>query len=255
MLNGTLINRQRLVLGLTRHELAKASGVSWQALEKLERSNSADATVLLSTLRRVAHALGLKPTDLLTDDTPAGSAPPDATVIGTVLATHTQGFTDDVLARALGWPTERVRDAITTLTEQLQPVGQTVRRVDGHSQLAPAKSTLHARQAQALARRSNPLDADHARTLLRVLRRHNRNRYWEDFTADDRRHLMHLLAQGVLEDEGATVHPSVQTREALTQGPRRGHEHFPRDSRFHNDTNTYTAALQHARHQPSRHSD
>lgn len=205
MLNGTLINRQRLVLGLTRHELAKASGVSWQTLEKLERSSGAEATVLLSTLRRVAHALGLKPTDLLADDDRAGGTPLDATVVGTVLATHAQGLTDDVLARALGWSTERVRDAIATLNEQLQTVGQTVRRVDGRSQLAPAKSTLHARQAQALARRSDPLDTDHARTLLRVLRRHSRNRYWEDFTADDRRHLMHLIAQGVLEDEGGPV--------------------------------------------------
>ncbi len=78
----------------------------------LEHSNSIDATVLLSTLRRVAQALGLKPTDLLADDDPAGGTPPDATVVGTILATHAQGLTDDVLARALGWSTERVRDAI-----------------------------------------------------------------------------------------------------------------------------------------------
>lgn len=91
-------------------------------------------------------------------------------------------------------------------------------------------------QVQALARRSDPLDADHARTLLRVLRRHSRSRYWEDFTANDRRHLMHLIVQGVLDDEGTAVQPSFETREALTQGRPRGHEHFPRDSRFHSDT-------------------
>lgn len=242
MLDGALITRQRIALGLTRHELARASGVSWQTLEMLERHGSVDGAVLLGTIRRVAYALGLKTSELLADDEPTAGAPPDATIVGTVLATHTRGLADDVIARALGWETERVRDAIATLTEQLQPVGQTLRRVDGRNQLAPTANQLDRHQAQELARRSHPLDPDHARVLLRVLRGSSRNRYWEQFASDERRHLMHLIAKGILQDDGGTVQPSAETQEALTLGRRRIDGDFARASRFRSNANSHTVA-------------
>jgi hypothetical protein len=97
----------------------------------------------IGTAQRVTGALGLRPSDLLTDDEPARDGPQDATIVSAVLATHTQGLTDDVLARALGWGNERGA-AIETLTEQLHSAGldgQTCRR-----RHAPAASAAtHAR--------------------------------------------------------------------------------------------------------------
>lgn len=121
---------------------------------------------------------------------------------------------------------------IATLTEQLQAVGQTVRRTDGHSQLAPAATPLDAERVQAIARNSDPLDPDDARALLRVLRSSSRNRHWEDFTADEHESIMRLIAQGALTDTGATVQPSIETKEALTQGYRTTEGDFPPASRF-----------------------
>jgi len=246
MVNGTLISTQRVALKLTRHDLAKASGVSWQALEMLEGSHWNDR-LPLSTLSRVARALGLKPTDLLNrEDEPRGE-PQDATIIGRTLAAHPDGLDDDVLARALGWPTQRVIDAITTLAELLPAIGQTLRRVDAHSQIAPASSPVDRHRTQAIARAADPLDPDDARTLLRVLRGHSRNGYWHEFTRNERDRLMRLIDQGILVDEGGTVQPSIETREALTQGRRTIHSTYPPASRFRTPSNGYVANLRRAR--------
>lgn len=251
MVNGTLISSQRIALKLTRHDLAKASGVSWQALEMLEGSHWNDR-LPLSTVCRVARALGLRTIDLLNrDDEPRGE-PQDATVVGRTLAAHPDGLDDDVLARALGWPLQRVREAITTLADLLPAVGQTLRRVDAHSQVAPASSPLDQDRTQAIARAADPLDADDARALLRVLRGHSRNGYWDEFTADERDRLMRLIDQGVLVDEGGTVQPSIETREALTQGRRTTHSTYPHASRFRTPSNGYTANLRRARELPNR---
>ena len=125
-------------------------------------------------------------------------------------------------------------------------------RVDAHSQVAPASSPLDPDRTQAIARAADPLDADDARALLRVLRGHSRNGYWDEFTADERDRLMRLIDQGVLVDEGAAVQPSIETREALTQGRRTTHSTYPHASRFRTPSNGYVANLRRARELPNR---
>jgi DNA-binding Xre family transcriptional regulator len=232
MVNGHLISKQRIALKLTRHDLAKASGLSWQALEQLEDTYSNHDRLPLSCLSGIAGALGLKPSELLDRDHDPRGQPQDAAIIGRALAAHPEGLHDDVLARALQWPTQRVRDAIATLADQLPAIGQTLRRVHGHSRLAAAISALDPRRTEAIARAADPLDPDHARVLLRVLRGHSRNGYWKEFTAAERDRLMCLINQGVLVDEGGTAQPSLETREALIQGRRTAYGNYPHASRF-----------------------
>ena len=246
MVNGHLISEQRVALKLTRHDLAKASGLSWQALEMLEGTHWNDR-LPLSCLSRLAGALGLKPSDLLDRDHHRRGQPQDAAIIGRALAAHPEGLHDDVLARALQWPTQRVRDAIATLADQLPAIGQTLRRVDGRSQLTAAPSPLDPKRTEAIARAADPLDPDLARVLLRVLRGHSRNGYWKEFTADERDRLMRLINQGVLVDEGGTVQPSIETREALTLGRRTAHGSYPHASRFRTPSNGHVANLGRAR--------
>ena len=195
MVNGHLISKQRIALKLTRHDLAKASGLSWQALERLEDTHGNDR-LPLSCLSQVAGALGLRTSDLLDRDHDARGQPRDAAIVGRALAAHPEGFHDDVLARALEWPTQRVRNAIATLADQLPAIGQTLRRVHGHSRLAAAISPLDQKRTEAIARAAQPLDLDDARVLLRVLRGHSRNGYWKEFTAAERDRLMRLINQG-----------------------------------------------------------
>lgn len=150
---------------------------------------------------------------------------------------------------------QRVSDAITIVANELAAVGQTIRRVDDHSQLAPATTALDPERVQTLARASRPLDPDHARVLLRVLRGHSRNGYWNEYTGDEQQQIMDLIEQGVLVDTGATVKPSIETRAALTPGRRRSHGDFPQASRFRTPTDQHTSALQRAREVAQRFPD
>ncbi|MGI8800913.1 MAG: hypothetical protein ACR2KV_01905 [Solirubrobacteraceae bacterium] len=42
MINAELIARRRIALGMTRHDLAKATGLSWPTLLRLEESRWTD---------------------------------------------------------------------------------------------------------------------------------------------------------------------------------------------------------------------
>ena len=66
---GTWLRRLRENSGMTRYQLAKLSGITWEGLAKLERPGSDPK---LSTLYKVAAALGVAVRDLLPDPEPAG---------------------------------------------------------------------------------------------------------------------------------------------------------------------------------------
>jgi len=130
-------------------------------------------------VRAIGNALGVHPADLLTGDRPPPQQYADPTIVGAALASSPKGLADAALARALNWPESRVRDALATLAGQLTAVGQTLRRLNGHNQLAPGDTTLDPERLKALARSREPLDPDHARVLLKVLRRPRRDNGWE----------------------------------------------------------------------------
>jgi transcriptional regulator with XRE-family HTH domain len=232
MLNVALISRRRIDLGLSRHDLARASGLSWRALLELEASSWTDGSHTLTTLRALAGALGLEPADLLEQSNGAVPADPDAKIVGAVLAQHPPGLHDAVLARTLGWPAPRVRDALHALAEQLPSIGQTLRQLHGHNQLTPAHTSLDTEQLEELARTCGPFDPDHARTLLKILRRNKRDNRWQNFTPAEHDCLLDLIAQGAIGDERDAIYPTASVREALRLGYDRAGRDFPADSRF-----------------------
>jgi transcriptional regulator with XRE-family HTH domain len=161
VLNIELIARRRIALRLSRHDIARETGLSWQALLELEESDWRDGRHTLNTLYAVAWALGLTPSDLLEHNARQPGADSDAKIIGATLAASPDGLRDDVLARALGWPIQRVRDALAALTDQLPASGQTIRTIAGHHQLAPADTALDDQTLHAIARTTRPLTHDH----------------------------------------------------------------------------------------------
>jgi transcriptional regulator with XRE-family HTH domain len=61
---GTKLRRERIAQTMTQVELAKKAGISPAALVRIE-NNAADPHV--STLRKLADALGVEPRDLMED--------------------------------------------------------------------------------------------------------------------------------------------------------------------------------------------
>ena len=61
VLAGNVIRRQRLALGLTRHQLAKASGASWQTLQLVEEIAPEREPLAQPPAASLAQALGLRP--------------------------------------------------------------------------------------------------------------------------------------------------------------------------------------------------
>lgn len=92
-------------------------------------------------------------------------------------------------------------------------------------------SPMHA-IAVELARTCGPFDADHARALLKILRRNKRDNRWQNFTPAEHDCLLDLVAQGAIGDERDAIYPTASVREALRLGYDRAGRDFPADSRF-----------------------
>lgn len=60
---GRLLREQRVKKSITLEMLAESTGMNWTALRRLESSPSANPT--LSTIHKLADALGCKPCDLI----------------------------------------------------------------------------------------------------------------------------------------------------------------------------------------------
>jgi hypothetical protein len=74
MLNIDLITRRRMALRLSRHDIARETGLSWQALLELEESDWRDGRHTLDALYAVAWALGLNPRPTCSTKRPANPA-------------------------------------------------------------------------------------------------------------------------------------------------------------------------------------
>jgi transcriptional regulator with XRE-family HTH domain len=237
VIDGALIRSRRLTLGLTRHDLSRLCGLASETLTTLEESRCFDDTYSISTVCRLARALGLQPQDLLSwpdDDVRRGDGigtPDDVAVLGAVLAENKRGVDDESIASALGWTPGRVGAAIAELGNILEPAGLALRRVDGRTGIVAASLHLNADEREALARARRSLDPDLARVLLRLLRAGIPSRRWGRYSFAERESLMSLVAQGALNDFGNEVQPTLRLRRALSVGYD-GVGHYPRGSRF-----------------------
>lgn len=205
MIRADLIRQRRQELKLTRRDLADQTGLSWAAIEDLEeRGYQPDLT--LTSLARLAAALAVTPVQLLASSEP-GDATPDAAQLGALLYRHADGLQTHALQTAMGWSAERLEHATANLEARLADCGLGLARGTQFLRLTSA-----AVDSTEIERRLAPLDIEHARVLLDVVRKHRRHR--TDFDATDQRRLQTLIGQGLIGDYGR-LNPTPELRRSL----------------------------------------
>jgi transcriptional regulator with XRE-family HTH domain len=133
LLDTDLIRRRRQELGLSREEVARASGLALTALSRLE-ADEGTAALNIEQLFALAAFLGLDPRDLLrgsgarANDATGVSLDPDVTRLALLLLGSNGPVTRDLAARALDWPLQRVVDTIDRLESASATLGVTLSR-------------------------------------------------------------------------------------------------------------------------------
>jgi hypothetical protein len=135
MINTRLIAERRNALNMSRRALNKAAAVGHHAIHADDPGAHAHASMTLGELSRVAAALGLTAAELLTAPDATADRPPtpDAAVLVAALMdeVHIKLVFRDDLARAFGWPLERVHAAVREAAVHLPAVGLDIHQIRG----------------------------------------------------------------------------------------------------------------------------
>jgi len=177
LINTTLIAERRRELNMTARTLAKAAAVPQAVLYPHQPKAGAGYNITLGELARIAAVLAVSPADLLRrpNEAPNGPAGGDVAVMLAALMdeAHVTLVHRDDLACALGWPVERVDDAVRQATEHVPTLGLMLHQHPGGGLgLRAQHGLLSSEEQQRLARaqtlRKN-LPRDQARTLREVV--------------------------------------------------------------------------------------
>lgn len=172
-----LLVARRRSMGLSREDVARASGLALTALERLERGDTGDA-VTLGQLARVADCLGLDVRTLLPPNcqqgggVSGGEAPMarDVAHLACMLLVANASVSRDTAARGLGWDLIHLEKVLTALESesprlgvQLTRRGMTVRLVrTGDWERVAALSTQMRQHAIARATKARTARLVHA---------------------------------------------------------------------------------------------
>ena len=216
LLNGRLIADRRAVLGLSRHELAQASGMAAGTLAHIENHGIHDNLQLDSAVK-IAAALGIDIADLLERARPGTAAIRGDVAVEALLAQERRAIPAEDLAATLGWTLARTLAALRALDRRLSGTGQALQRLPVHRYgLVPAMTAVSRRQRRDTARRQlRTLDVDTARVLHRIVCGQRQDRRWNAYTDDDRRHVAHLVNVGLVHDAGGQLEISAELIENL----------------------------------------
>lgn len=158
VVDGRILARRRLEIGLTRRLVARASGVNESVISKLE-SGELPPLMRAKALLRYADALGLHPAEVF-----SGHPPPpepvepthDATALGALLWSCEQAVPRSAVADALGWDSIRVNRAVEALDFQLRGAGLRLLAGPGElSVVAEAAAVPPREQVAAVVRRQH----------------------------------------------------------------------------------------------------
>jgi transcriptional regulator with XRE-family HTH domain len=147
LINGSLVRRRRLELGISERSLASLAGFGLATLSDIEDHDGQDRTVTLGALTRLAGALDLTPAQLV--DVPVESnvepAEPDdeddvRLVAQVFIESRVVLYVDDV-AQVFGWTYARASTAIDALNARLDGTGLHVHRFPGRAHLRPKDAT------------------------------------------------------------------------------------------------------------------
>jgi transcriptional regulator with XRE-family HTH domain len=211
LLNRRLIAARRAMLGLSRYELAQASGLTTGTLEHIENRGTHDNLQLDSAVK-LAAALGIPIADLLQPARTGPAAIRGDAAVEALLAEQRRPIPAEDLAATLGWTLARTLAALRTLDRRLAGTGQALQRLPVHRYaLVPAMTAVSQSQRRDAARRQlRTLDVDTARVLHRIVCGPRQDRRWNAYTDDDRRPVAQLVNLGLVHDTGGQLELSTE---------------------------------------------
>lgn len=208
LLNRRLIASRRAALGLSRYDLAQASGLATGAIEHIETNGTHDDLQLTAAVQ-LAEALGVAIADLLqpSTPTPAGAARGDVAVEA-LLAEQRRPLSAEDIARILEWTLRRTLAALRTLERRLHGTGQAPMH---RYALVPAATALTATERRDAGRHQlRRLDVATARVLYRIVCGPRQDRRWNAYTDEERPHLAQLISLELVHDTGGQLQLSTE---------------------------------------------
>lgn len=211
LLNRRLIADRRAALGLSRYELAQASGLTTGTLEHIEHRGTHDNLQLDSAVK-LAAALGVPVADLLQRERPGPAAIRGDVAVEALLAEQRRPIPAEDLAATLGWTLARTLAALRALDHRLSGTGQALQRLPPHRYaLVPAATGLTPVQRRDAGRQElRRLDVATAKVLHRVVCGPRQARSWNAYTEEERPHLARLISLELVHDTGGQLEFSAE---------------------------------------------
>jgi len=204
-MNGGLVVERRLQLGLSRSDLARLTGLSWDVIVAIEERGEPPA-LTLNAARRLAAALAVD----LTTVAAAWGRPPaqqDDIRLEALLAHADQPLSLTRIARALRWSLEHAQHVLQRLDGRLAATGQTLRHVaPGRYELAARGDVLQAGDLSRLREHEQAITAPEAALLRRLIIGQREDRCWANFNHSQRRTTARLAERGLIRSDGTWVH-------------------------------------------------
>lgn len=129
-------------------------------------------------------------------------------MIEALIADRAAACSAEYLADAMTWKLPRVIAAVDALERRLQQTGQTLIRDSQHRYTLSARTSLIAHQVRHRAHELHIAEPETAAAdvLLRILKGPRENRRWTSFqTSESRQAIRHLLAAGLIQENGVTI--------------------------------------------------
>lgn len=219
-MNGELIARRRLLLALSRSDVARQTGMSWDLIASLEGGHEPQA-ITLDAVRRLAGCLGVDLNALVKRST---SQQEDVVRRLEALLTHARRpHTPDELGRAAGLSIDTITTALHELERRLTDTGQALHHHEGRVEIVARGDRLRPDDIAQLRRAHDPLGVAEATLLRRIAIGRLRDRRWETLDEPDRRLLARLGDHGLVEPATdhvrLTAHAHASLEPELRPGP------------------------------------
>jgi transcriptional regulator with XRE-family HTH domain len=211
LLNRRLIATRRAALGLSRYDLAQASGLATGAIEHIETNGTHDNLQLTAAIQ-LAGALGIAIADLLQPTARKPTVGRGDIAVEALLAEQRRPLSAEDIARILDWTLRRTLAALRALERRLDGTGQALQHLPIHQYaLVPAATALTTAQRRDAGRRQlDRLDVATAQVLHRVVRGPRQDRRWNAYSDDERPHVAKLISLGLVNDTGGQLQLSTE---------------------------------------------
>lgn len=213
-MNGALVAERRLQLGLSRSDLARLTGLSWDVISTIEERGEPPA-LTLNAARRLAAALAI---DLTTAAAAWGRPRPhdDDVRVEALIAHADQPISATCIAQALQWSLEQTQRALQCLDERLAATGQTLlHAAPGRYELAPRGDVLQPAELGRLRDHEGPITAGDGALLRRLIIGRREDRCWANFDPHQRARLARLAQRGLIQSDGTWIQLTADADENL----------------------------------------